>query len=192
MKIKQTNKKAENQELNPIFKPLPLNKNPVQTNQTTVKNMITDIVSISAGDLFNHLTMMIEDNVAENDVMNLKMATAYLNSKIRAPYDFMFAGESLSFPSNILNASARDTLMEEIILRATEENIQYFFDQSLSNLCENMNKKTRFAGDLIMLQLIANTFPKVCVNNLARNAILRNSYQNQSAIGLTLLWAMGE
>lgn len=43
-----------------------------------------------------------------------------------------------------------------------------------------------------MVQLIAHEWPSVCVESLAKNAILRNSYQNRSTIGLSLLWALGQ
>lgn len=43
-----------------------------------------------------------------------------------------------------------------------------------------------------MLQLIALRWPTVCCGSLAKTAILLNSYQNRSAIGLCLLWAIAQ
>lgn len=124
--------------------------------------------------------------------MLLKTASHFLNEKIRAPpNEYLFADKPLNYPTNILSKNL-NTELTEIISSSREENVQYFFDQALSNVCENMNKNFNFFGDLIMIQLIGQRYPAVCNQNLARNAMLRNSYQNQSHIGLTLLWGLGE
>lgn len=80
----------------------------------------------------------------------------------------------------------------EIITRTKKESLQYFFDQSLSNLAECLNKDQPFVGHLLMIQILALDDPQRCVANLARNSLLRNSYQNQSFIGLSLIWALGQ
>lgn len=59
-------------------------------------------------------------------------------------------------------------------------------------MADDMTKNLPVTGYKIMLQLIAIEWPTVCVKSLAKNAILRNSYQNRAPIGLTLLWALGQ
>lgn len=70
--------------------------------------------------------------------------------------------------------------------------IQYFYDLSLTILTDDMSKNLPYLGHKIMLQLVAQEWPSVSISNLAKCAILRNSYQNRSAIGLTLFWALGQ
>lgn len=71
-------------------------------------------------------------------------------------------------------------------------NVHYFFDQTLTSLAVDLSKNLPCVGHKIMLQLIAMQWPAICIKSLAKNAILRNSYQNRSAIGLSLLWALGQ
>lgn len=59
-------------------------------------------------------------------------------------------------------------------------------------MTDDLSKNLPITGYKIMLQLIAIEWPSVCVKSLAKNAILRNSYQNRAPIGLTLLWALGQ
>lgn len=86
--------------------------------------------------------------------------------------------------------------MKDLIYETLEESgdatIQYFYDQSLTTLAVDLSKNQPCVGHKLMLQLIAQRWPSVCVGNLAKTAILLNSYQNRSAIGLCLLWAIGQ
>lgn len=56
----------------------------------------------------------------------------------------------------------------------------------------DLTKNLPCVGHKIMLQLIAMQWPSLSIKSLAKNAILRNSYQNRSTVGLSLLWAIGQ
>lgn len=71
-------------------------------------------------------------------------------------------------------------------------NVQYFFDQTLTTLAVDLSRVQGCLGHKVLLQLIAMKWPSVCVGNLAKSVILRNSYENRAAIGLALLWALGQ
>lgn len=96
-----------------------------------------------------------------------------------------------NYPSNIVPANVK-TIIYSLLNEAGQANFQYFFDQTLTTLAVDMSNNVNCIGHNIMLQLIAFEWPSVCVQNLAKNAILRNSYQNRSPIGLNILWALGQ
>lgn len=97
----------------------------------------------------------------------------------------------LNYPSNIVPADLK-AIIYNALNDAGTANVQYFFDQTLTTLAVDLSNNQNCIGHNILLQLIAFEWPTVCVNNLAKNAILRNSYQNRSSIGLSLLWALGQ
>ena len=99
--------------------------------------------------------------------------------------------ESINHPMDKLPSKFLQ-IITEIISRTKKETLQYFFDQSLSNLAESLNKDLPFIGHLIVIQILALNDPQRCIDNLARNSLLRNSYQNQSFIGLSILWSLGQ
>lgn len=96
-----------------------------------------------------------------------------------------------NYPSNIIPVSVK-TIIYNLLNETGAANIQYFFDQSLTTLAVDLSNNLNCIGHNILLQLIALEWPTVCIQNLAKNAILRNSYQNRSPIGLNLLWALGQ
>lgn len=71
-------------------------------------------------------------------------------------------------------------------------NVYHFYDTLLANVADTMFKNQPNLGSKIILQMIAQEWPQVCCNSLARSALLRVSYQNRSQIGLSLLWALGQ
>lgn len=96
-----------------------------------------------------------------------------------------------NFPSSVVPTDAT-TIIYQTLNDAGIANVQYFFDQSLTSLAVDMSNNLPCVGHKIMLQLIAIEWPQVCGQSLAKNAILRNSYQNRAPIGLSLLWALGQ
>lgn len=95
------------------------------------------------------------------------------------------------YPANVIPESLKKLIHAELE-SAGPSNVQYFFDQSLTSLAVDLNKNLPIVGTKIILQLIALRYPVVCQSNFAKNAVLHNSYLNQSSIGLSLLWALGQ
>ena len=131
-------------------------------------------------------------NFPDNHLMVLKVITSFLNDNLRVDNtDPVFADKPIGYPSNKLDSEIRK-IIEKEIRKAEEQNVQHFYDVCLSNLAEEMNKGQNYLGTKVMLQTMSYVFPQVSIGNLARSAILRNSYQNRANIGLSLLWALGQ
>lgn len=116
---------------------------------------------------------------------------SYLNSTLNVKNPPSLIDKSINYPNNIVPASVKATIYS-LLKETGPANIQYFFDQSLTTLAVDLSNNLNCIGHNILLQLIALEWPTVCIQNLAKNAILRNSYQNRSPIGLNLLWALGQ
>lgn len=116
---------------------------------------------------------------------------SYLNSMLNVKNPPSLIDKSINYPNNIVPANVKATIYS-LLNETGPANIQYFFDQSLTTLAVDLSNNLSCIGHNILLQLIALEWPSVCIQNLAKNAILRNSYQNRSPIGLNLLWALGQ
>uniref|UniRef100_A0A182NBZ8 Transmembrane protein 214 n=1 Tax=Anopheles dirus TaxID=7168 RepID=A0A182NBZ8_9DIPT len=147
--------------------------------------------AISAPDLHSQLTA-VNVSFKDNHLMLLKALTGILNDKLRVDEpDPLYSNKPTSYPYRSMPAELR-AVIDECIGKSNEENVKYFYDLTLSNLASDMNKGMPHLGHKLILQAIAVHYPTACINNLARNAILRNSYQNRNNIGLSLLWALGQ
>lgn len=141
---------------------------------------------------FNELLEASQIN-QKNDLILLKLATGFLNLrlKIENEEEILFFGKAINYPDSVLPLNLKTTL-SNMIKQASISNLQYFFDQSLSTLWEEMNKSSSgFIGLMIIIQQIAINSPEVCVSNLARFAMTRNSYENHAIVCMCLFWALG-
>uniref|UniRef100_A0A182MKV8 Uncharacterized protein n=1 Tax=Anopheles culicifacies TaxID=139723 RepID=A0A182MKV8_9DIPT len=155
------------------------------------KNLDAALRAISAPDLHSQLTA-VNVSFKDNHLMLLKALTGILNDKLRVDEtDPLYSNKPASYPYKSMPQPLRDVI-DDCVTKANEENGKYFYDLTLSNLASDMNKGLPHLGHKLILQAIAMHYPSACVNNLARNAILRNSYQNRTNIGLSLLWALGQ
>lgn len=127
-----------------------------------------------------------------NPVIILKTALSFLNEKLKLEKveDSLFFDKPLDYPNNIL-PSVLKTILQQLIKNCNKENLQYSFYNIVQSLCEEINKSRNFVGHLILLQQVAYYYPEVCISNLASTVILRNSYQNQPSICLSLFWVLG-
>ncbi|CAB4061003.1 unnamed protein product [Lepeophtheirus salmonis] len=69
---------------------------------------------------------------------------------------------------------------------------QSIFDSMLANIAHYMAKGKSVNGYLTVIQVLLEAFPNICCGNVSKLSELRNSYQNQPAICLALLWAVGQ
>ncbi|KAG4074769.1 hypothetical protein HA402_006408 [Bradysia odoriphaga] len=134
---------------------------------------------------------VMKANFPSNHLVWLKGLCAYLNSKLNVKNQPSLIDKPSNYPSNIVPENVK-AIIYNLLNEAGHANVQYFFDQTLTSLAMDLSNNVNCIGHSILLQLIAHEWPTVCVQNLAKNAILRNSYQNRSSIGLSLLWALGQ
>lgn len=122
--------------------------------------------------------------------MNFQLSSL-LDSMLNVKNPPSLIEKPINYPNNIVPANVK-TIIYNLLNETGPANIQYFFDQSLTTLAVDLSNNLNCIGHNILLQMIALEWPTVCIQNLAKNAILRNSYQNRSSIGLNLLWALGQ
>lgn len=126
-----------------------------------------------------------------HDVIMLKTINTFLNEKLRLEKaeDSLLFDKPLDYPDKILPSGLKK-LIRVTIEERNHQNRQYFFHTLLQSLCEEHNRSRNFIGHLILAQQIALVDPEVCASNFASTVILRNSYQNQPSICLSLFWAL--
>ncbi|XP_055540761.1 transmembrane protein 214 [Wyeomyia smithii] len=182
---------ARNQQQQTKSKPKHESEKQRQHVKPKFRDVEVALKAVVVADLRAHL-WAVNENFKDNHLLILKAITTFLNEKLRVDnVDPIFADKSLSYPYNVIPQELK-ALIDESIEKAGLQILQFFYDLSLSNLAEDMNKNQPHMGHTILLQAVALRKPQVCINNLARNAILRNSFQNRSNIGLSLLWALGQ
>lgn len=59
-------------------------------------------------------------------------------------------------------------------------------------MATELNSGQNVVGYKVVLQLIGQNWPSICSHNMAKTALLRNSYQNRCNICLSILWAIGQ
>ncbi|KAH8403314.1 hypothetical protein KR222_010331 [Zaprionus bogoriensis] len=121
----------------------------------------------------------------------LSSVASYLNEALSYDCDPTFSGRSAQYPSNLASAALKQAILE--FLRSVgETNLEYFFYSLLDSMATEMNSGQTVAGYKFVLQLIGQHWPSICSHNMAKTALLRNSYQNRSNICLSILWAIGQ
>lgn len=83
------------------------------------------------------------------------------------------------------------SVIEKAITQAGKDNTQLFFDICLTSMASDMSKDLPAFGNKLFLQYIAINEPQIVVTNVNKYITLKNSYQNRSNIGLSILWAVG-
>lgn len=97
----------------------------------------------------------------------------------------------MHYPSNLASAELKQAMLE-FLGSVGETNLEYFFYSLLDSMATEMNSGQTVAGYKFVLQLIGQNWPAICSHNMAKTALLRNSYQNRSNICLSILWAIGQ
>lgn len=115
----------------------------------------------------------------------------YFNEALSYDCDPIFSGRSAQYPSNLASASLKYSIVE-FLGSVGEQNLEYFFYSLLDSMSTDLNNNQTVAGYKLILQLIGQNWPNICSRNLAKTALLRNSYQNRSNICLSILWAIGQ
>ncbi|KAH8248607.1 hypothetical protein KR032_001372 [Drosophila birchii] len=115
----------------------------------------------------------------------------YFNGALAYDCDPIFSGRSAQYPSNLASGDLK-TEVVKFLGSVGEQNLEYFFYSLLDSMATDLNNNQTVAGYKLILQLIGQNWPTICSRNLAKTALLRNSYQNRSSICLSILWAIGQ
>ncbi|XP_020807353.1 transmembrane protein 214-A isoform X1 [Drosophila serrata] len=115
----------------------------------------------------------------------------YFNGALSYDCDPIFSGRSAQYPSNLASGDLKNVVIQ-FLGSVGEQNLEYFFYSLLDSMATDLNNNQTVAGYKLILQLIGQNWPTICSRNLAKTALLRNSYQNRSNICLSILWAIGQ
>ncbi|KAH8261777.1 hypothetical protein KR038_000093 [Drosophila bunnanda] len=115
----------------------------------------------------------------------------YFNGALAYDCDPIFSGRSAQYPSNLASGDLKNVVVK-FLGSVGEQNLEYFFYSLLDSMATDLNNNQTVAGYKLILQLIGQNWPTICSRNLAKTALLRNSYQNRSNICLSILWAIGQ
>uniref|UniRef100_W8BC69 Transmembrane protein 214 n=1 Tax=Ceratitis capitata TaxID=7213 RepID=W8BC69_CERCA len=126
-----------------------------------------------------------------SELLWLKGVASYFNEQLPFDCDPTFSGKSIHYPSNLASA-ALNTIVVEFLESVGEENLSYFYHTLLISMTGELSKNLPIVGYKYILQLIGQNWPHIASNNMAKIAMLRNSFQNRSNICLNILWAIGQ
>ncbi|XP_050318873.1 transmembrane protein 214 [Bactrocera neohumeralis] len=126
-----------------------------------------------------------------SELLWLKGVASFFNEQLPFDCDPIFSGKSIYYPSNLASTALYNAIVD-FLESVGEENLSYFYHTLLINMTMDLSKNMPIVGYKFILQLISQHWPHVASNNMAKIALLRNSYQNRSNICLSILWAIGQ
>jgi len=94
-------------------------------------------------------------------------------------------------PLSALTANMRKVI-GAMLTRCEEGMRETFFETCVANTAHELAKGGNVAGWRCLTQLLADLQPTVVTAHLPRYVELRNSYQNRPAVGLAILWSVGQ
>jgi len=128
----------------------------------------------------------------ESPLLWLRDVAQYLNvalitSQQEEPSKEVLGGKPLS----ALTANMRKVISS--MLSGCEEGMrETFFETCVANTAHELAKGGNVNGWRCLTQLLADLQPTVVTAHLPRYVELRNSYQNRPAVGLAILWSVGQ
>ncbi|EDW04232.1 GH11685 [Drosophila grimshawi] len=160
------------------------------TSTAKPKTLEQAIKKITPDDFMAQLAQ-IKISCPGSELRWLSSMASYLNGIICLDSDPTFSGRSAQYPCNLASPALKQAILE--FLRSVgETNLEYFFYSLLDSMATELNAGQHVAGYKFVLQLIGQHWPNICSRNMAKTAMLRNSYQNRSNICLSILWAIGQ
>ena len=125
-------------------------------------------------------------------VIWLKDLASFLDTRVPPQKDDPgFQSKADTYPLDLLPNLMRSTL-EKAIKLAGYENVVVSWESILTTMIRNMSNNSPDIGCKIFLQLLAQMHPEVTLQNIPKLLSLRNSYQNNKNIGMSLLWAFSQ
>lgn len=152
-------------------------------------------VSLLTLDNVKAVTEIGKANFKGTPLVWLKGLGSYLNVRLSVEHkETNFSTKSFEHPLCLLPSDIRNFIKKEI--KDVHDNnpsvIQTLFDFCLTSMAVDMSKGSSVCGFKMLLQLLATQYPTVTITNIDKFIDLRNSYQNKQAIGLSILWALGQ
>ncbi|XP_055916470.1 transmembrane protein 214 [Eupeodes corollae] len=154
------------------------------------KNLETALLKITPDEL-NGLMEQLRTSFPGNELYWLREIASFFNSHLPFDCDPTFSGKAILYPSNVVPKNLKTAIID-IFKTMGDVNLSYFYDTLITRMTEELSKNKSVVGYKLLLQIVAQNWPTVCSNSLAKTAILRNSYQNRSNIGLSILWGVGQ
>ncbi|XP_054745319.1 transmembrane protein 214 [Anastrepha obliqua] len=154
------------------------------------KNLETVLRNITA-DEFECKLEQLKIIYPGSELLWLKGVASFFNEQLPFDCDPTFSGKSIHYPSILANP-ALNAAVVDFLESVGDENLSYFYHTLLINMTMELSKNLPIVGYKFILQLIGQHWPHIASNNMAKIALLRNSYQNRSNICLSILWAIGQ
>ncbi|KAI4468656.1 transmembrane protein [Holotrichia oblita] len=184
----EKNKKVETQAKKPQKK---IEKQPEPIKPKPPKSIESALNSINVEDFKNKFETT-KTLFPDAHLLWLKELAQFLNQKVTIEViDPTFKNKAECFPYSAIPIPIRN-VMEKAVKEAGKENVQVFYDISLQAMATDMSKGLPALGHKLFIQLLVLGDPKIVIPNLSKHITLRNSYQNRQAIGLSILWAVGQ
>ncbi|EDV32443.1 uncharacterized protein Dana_GF14050, isoform A [Drosophila ananassae] len=162
-------------------------KKPTSTKPKTLELALKNITP----DDFSAQLEQVKLSCPDSELRWLSHVALYFNGALSYDCDPIFSGRSTQYPSNLASHSLK-YLIVEFLGSVGESNLEYFYHSLLDSMATELNNNQTVVGYKLLLQLIGQNWPGICAKNLAKTALLRNSYQNRSTICLSILWAVGQ
>jgi len=134
----------------------------------------------------------VQQRWPDSPLLWLRDVAQYLNFALVTSQEEELCKEALGGePLSALTANMRKVI-SAMLSRCEEGMRETFFETCVANTAHELAKGGNVAGWRCLTQLLADLQPTVVTAHLPRYVELRNSYQNRPAVGLAILWSVGQ
>jgi len=127
----------------------------------------------------------------DSPLLWLRDVAGYLNHALVTQPELSVEGVLGGEPLTALTANMRKVIGQ--MLHKCEEGMrETFFETCVANTAHDLAKGLCVTGWRVLTQLLADLQPTVVTAHIPRYVELRNSYQNRPAVGLAILWSVGQ
>jgi len=132
----------------------------------------------------------VQQRWPDSPLLWLRDVATYLNLNLVSQTECV--GDVLGgSPASALTANMRKVI-GAMLAKAEEGMRETFFETCVANTAHELAKGQCVAGWRVLTQMLADLQPTVVTAHLPRYVELRNSYQNRPAVGLAILWSVGQ
>jgi len=127
----------------------------------------------------------------DSPLLWLRDVAAYLNIKMVTDPPVGETELVSGLPSTALTANMRKVI-NVMLQNCTESMKETIFETCVSNTAHDLAKGLCVTGWRVLIQMLAEVNPSLVAAHIPRYIELRNSYANRPAIGLAILWSVGQ
>jgi len=181
-------------EQNGTAKPAPQKPKPTEKKVEKPKVPSTVQEAVKANVRVEDLKNLVESSQTrfpDSPLLWLRDVAAYLNIKLVTD---PVVGESdlvSGLPSVALTANMRKVI-NVMLQKCSESMKETLFETCVSNTAHDLAKGLCVTGWRVLIQMLAEVNPSLVAAHIPRYIELRNSYANRPAIGLAILWSVGQ